>query len=401
MRAGGEGVRMSGFDLNAPDHLDRWVEQTDAIRAEGPIGWSEADGGYWVAVGYDSVVEITKNWEVFSCAHDKTGAEPRARGIGIPPFDFAMLLSESDPPRQTKLRLLEIPFFQPSKMKAQMAIVQGHIDACLAALDESREVDLFRDYAMPVVALTTMALVGIDIAQWKDFTLKSFHDGGGPDFDLNSDTNRVHQMLLDLIHERRAAPQSDIVSALVEGTVLGEHLDDGEVLSMLHALVLGGFDTTAGLITSGLIWLDQHREDHDRLRADDALMANAVHEFIRYWPTVVGGARNIMRDIEMGGRKLRDGDRIYLSWAGANRDPAVFEAPHELRIDRPNADKNLTFGHGPHRCLGLELARITGRLAIKAILDRYPDYSLRREGLVRHRAHGQVAGWSFVPARMR
>ena len=390
---------MSQFDLNAEDHLDRWVEQTDAIRAEGPIGWSDADGGYWVAVGYDCVVEITKNWEVFSCSNDQA-RDPRARGIGIPPFAFPMLLSESDPPRQTKLRLLEIPFFQPSKMKAQMPIVQGHIDACLAALDQGREVDLFREYAMPVVALTTMALVGIDISQWQAFTLKSFHGEGGPDFDLNSDTNRVHQMLLDLISERRAAPESDIVSALVQGTVLGEGLDDGEVLSMLHALVLGGFDTTAGLITSGLKWLDEHREVHDRLRADDGLMANAVHEFIRYYPSVVGGARNIMRDIEIGGRKLRDGDRIYLSWAGANRDPGVFEAPHELRIDRPNADRNLTFGHGPHRCLGLELARMTGRLALRGILDRYPNFRIRREGLVRHRAHGQVAGWSHMPARL-
>lgn len=390
---------MSQFDLNAGDHLDRWVEQTDAIRAEGPIGWSDADGGYWVAVGYETIVDITKNWEVFSCRNDPAN-DPRARGIGIPPFAFSMLLSESDPPRQTKLRLLEIPFFQPSKMKAQQPIVQSHIDACLAALDTTREVDLFREYAMPVVALTTMALVGIDISHWKDFTVRSLHAEAGDDFDLNSETNRVHRMLLDLIAERRARPTSDIVSALVEGTVLGEHLNDAEILSMLHALVLGGFDTTAGLITSGLVWLDEHREDHDRLRADDRLMANAVHEFVRYLPSVVGGARNVMRDIEIGGRRLRDGDRIYLSWAAANRDPAIFEAPHEVRIDRPNADRNLTFGHGPHRCLGLELARLAGRLALSAILRRFPDFRIRREALVRYRAHGQVAGWSYVPARL-
>jgi cytochrome P450 len=161
---------------------------------------------------------------------------------------------------------------------------------------------------------------------------------------------------------------------------------------MLSALVLGGFDTTASLITSGLIWLDENRGVHGRLLADEALMANAMQEFLRFWPPAVGGARNLLRDFELGGQTLRDGDRIFPSWAATNRDPTVFEAPHEVRIDRPNAGKNLTFGHGPHRRLGLELAAIIGQLAIRAVLERYPIYRIRREGLTRLRSHGLVAG---------
>ena len=105
----------AGFDIHAADHMDRWVAQTDAMRAQGPVGWSDANGGYWVVLGHEAVCEAAKNWQVFSARHDLTGNDPRARGIGIPPYEFPLILSETDPPRLTRLRLLEIPFFQPSK----------------------------------------------------------------------------------------------------------------------------------------------------------------------------------------------------------------------------------------------------------------------------------------------
>ena len=269
----------AGFDIHAADHMDRWVAQTDAMRAQGPVGWSDANGGYWVVLGHEAVCEAAKNWQVFSARHDLTGNDPRARGIGIPPYEFPLILSETDPPRLTRLRLLEIPFFQPSKIRAQIAIIKDHIDRCLEGLAGQAEVDLFRDYAMPVVSLTTMALVGIDIARWQDYTLGLHHGSAGPDFDLAADTDRVHAMLLDLVRTRRAAPQGDIASALATGEVQGQKLRDDEALSMLSALVLGGFDTVSSLITSGLLWLDENRACHADQVSDEALLANAIHEF--------------------------------------------------------------------------------------------------------------------------
>ena len=174
--------------------------------------------------------------------------------------------------------------------------------------------------------------------------------------------------------QRRAQPRGDITSALVQGEVLGEKLRDDEVVSMLSALVLGGFDTTSSIILSAAIWLDQNRDLHGDLISDDALAANAVHEFLRVWPPSLGGARNVMTDTVLGGQHLRDGDRVFLSWAAANRDPDIFADPHTVRLDRPNASDNLTFGMGVHRCLGMELARLMTRLAIQSLLRRYPDF---------------------------
>ena len=388
------------FDIHAPDHMDVWVEQTDAIRANGGIGWSDANDGYWIVVNYETVEQVAKNWEIFSARHDTTGKDPYARGISIPPYEFPLILSESDPPRQQKLRLLEIPFFQPSKIRAQIEIVQGHVDSCLDAMAGREEVELFADYAMPLVSLTSMALVGIDIARWQDYTLAAFRGGPSSSLDISQDSERVHAMLLEMAQDRRRNPQGDIASALVTGDVMGEKLRDDEVVSMLSALVLGGFDTTSALITNTLIWLDENRDCHADLASDDALATNAVHEFCRMWPPSRGGARNLVADAVLDGQPMKQGDRVFMSWAAANRDPKVFPDPHTLRLDRPNAKDNLAFGIGPHRCLGMELARLMTRIAIQSLLRRHPNFRVIRERLVRYHSKGLVWGWSKVPAAL-
>lgn len=386
------------FDIHAPDHMEVWTAQTDAIRAQGPVGWTDANGGYWIVVNYEAASAAAKNWEVFSARHDPTGQDPRARGISIPPYEFPLILSESDPPRQQKLRLLEIPFFKPSKIRDQISVVQGHVDACLDAMAGKSEVDLFRDFAMPLVSLTSMAMVGIDIAQWKQFTLGIHSGDANASLDISADTERVHAMLLEMAQARREEPRGDITSALVQGEVMGEKLRDDEVVSMISALVLGGFDTTSSIILNSAIWLDSNRSVHADLISDDALATNAVHEFLRMWPPALGGARNLMVDTVLGGQQMRDGDRVFLSWAAANRDPAVFTAPHTVQLDRKNAADNLSFGMGVHRCLGMDLARLMTRLAIQSLLRRYPDYRIISERAVRYRSKGLAAGWSFVPA---
>ena len=388
------------FDIHAPDHMQVWVAQTDEIRARGGIGWSDANDGYWVVVGYEDAVAAAKNWQVFSARHDPTAGDPRARGISIPPYEFPLILSESDPPRQQKLRLLEIPFFQPSKIRDQIAVVQGHVDACIDTMAGREEVDLFRDYAMPLVSLTSMALVGIDTAHWQDYTLAAHRGGPSSSLDISQDTERVHAMLLDMARERRASPQGDITSALVTGEVMGEKLRDDEVVSMLSALVLGGFDTTSSLITSALIWLSDNRERHADLASDDALATSAVHEFLRMWPPSLGGARNVVEDTVLGGQAMKDGDRVFLSWAAANRDPDMFPDPHRVMLDRPNAKDSLTFGMGVHRCLGMDLARLMARLSIQTLLRRHPQFCVIREKCVPYRSKGLVAGWSAVPASL-
>lgn len=319
------------FDHHALDHLDLWITQTDAIRAEGPVAWTPANGGHWIVVGYPEVKAAALDWRTFSSFHDVTGRCPEARGIGIPPLAFPLILSESDPPLSTQRRKLELPHFRADAIQRWEPVVRRNVEAILASVSRAGCADLFADFAMPVVARTTMELVGINLDRWQEFTLAVHHGGQSIGADATADIERVHSMLRELARERRRRPTSDIVSALVGGEVAGRPLTDEEVVSMLSALVLGGFDTTASLVTSALIWLSDNRHHHDRLVSDPDYLQNAVDEFLRLFPSAVGVGRNVMRDVALGGRALAAGDRAFLSWAAANRDPAIFEDPHEAR----------------------------------------------------------------------
>jgi cytochrome P450 len=400
----GEGVLkvqavLPPFDHHSSDHLDLWIAQTDAVRARGPVAWTSANGGHWFVVGYAEVKAAALDWRTFSSFHDVTGECPAARGIGIPPLAFPLILSESDPPLSTQRRKLELPHFRAANIRQWESVVQANVDDSLASVGSVGHADLFADFAMPVVARTTMELVGIDLDRWQEFTLAVHHGGQGIGADPTGDMERVHSMLGELARERRRQPRSDIVSGLVSGEVAGQLLSDEEVVSMLSALVLGGFDTTASIVTSALIWLSDNGHDHYRLVSDPAFLQNAVDEFLRLFPSAVGVGRNVMRDVELGGQVLSAGDRVFLSWAAANRDPAVFAEPHEVRLDRPNADRHLSFGVGGHLCLGAELARLICAASIRTMLERLSDYSVDRTALVRYASPGVVVGWSKVPAR--
>jgi cytochrome P450 len=385
------------FDHHAPDHGDLWTAQSDAARAEGGVAWTTANGGHWFVVGYAEVKAAALDWRTFSSFHDITGECPGARGIGIPPLAFPLILSESDPPLSTQRRKLELPHFRTAAMKQWEPVVHRNVADSLDAVGPTGSADLFSDFAMPVVARTTLAVVGIDLDRWQPFTLAVHRGGQGIGADPAGDMNRIHAMLGELARERRRSPRSDIISDLVRGQVDGQPLSDDEVVSMLSALVIGGFDTTASIVTSALIWLSENRDNHGRLVSDPAFLQNAVDEFLRVFPSAVGVGRNVLRDVELGGRALAAGDRVFLSWAAANRDPGVFEDPHEVQLDRQNAGRHLSFGVGGHLCLGAELARLICAISIRTLLERLPDYSVRRAELVRYASPGVVVGWAKVP----
>ncbi len=189
-----------------------------------------------------------------------------------------------------------------------------------------------------------------------------------------------------------------MVNALIEGLVCGQPTGNDDIRDVLVLLIGGGFDTTTALTAHSLEWLSQHPAERDRLRGDlPGLIDAATEEFLRFYTPAPGDGRTVTRDYELSGRKLEEGDRLYLSFAMANRDPAIFPDPDTIKIDRKH-NRHTSFGLGLHRCIGSNVARATFKTMLTAVLERLPDYECDPAGAVHYDTVGVINGMKHLPA---
>ncbi len=148
--------------------------------------------------------------------------------------------------------------------------------------------------------------------------------------------------------------------------------DDMEILGVVGLLVGGGFDTTTALTAHALEWLSEHPEQRERLIEEyDTLVDSATEEFLRFYTPAQGDGRTISQDVEIDGVQFKEGDRVWLSWAMANRDPEVFDDPNEIVLDR-TGNRHASFGLGIHRCIGSNVARAVFKTMLRHVLERMP-----------------------------
>lgn len=389
------------FDQHGVQYAADWRGTLERMRRDCPVAWTEAHGGFWVISRYEDILAIERNPAVFSCDNDLRGERAHGKGIRIPSSLIRFRLNESDPPEHTELRKLETPFFSATALEKWKTLAQELVDEHIDAVIESGSVDLCHDIAIPVPAKVTLRLIGVPAADWRDYmatSLTNYLPPNHPDFP-NAERARIAGQLKALLLARRDDPRDDIISALAHAQFQGNPLDLESALGMIVSLAFGGFDTTAATTLNGLYWLEQHRELHGRLVADDKFLERAVDEFLRYFPPVLGGlARTVTQDTELRGRRLRKGERVLLMFNSGNFDSERFECPEELRVERANARQNLAFGAGPHRCLGAGLGMAEVGIMIRAVLKRLPDYRIRHDLAKRVPRFGGVNAWLTMPA---
>ena len=173
------------------------------------------------------------------------------------------------------------------------------------------------------------------------------------------------------IEAARHAPGDDLVTRLLEATVEGEHLTEDDVVAMITGFLFAGSETTRRQITSALAVFAEHPDDWDRLAADPALLTTAVDEVLRFRPIVPALTRRAEESFARDDLTMEPGDRVLLSFLTANRDPGRFEDADRLVIDRPDAHAHLTFGWGPHLCVGAGLARLELAEALRVLTERF------------------------------
>ena len=168
-----------------------------------------------------------------------------------------------------------------------------------------------------------------------------------------------------------AAPPPSSLLADVTGALTAD-----EAISNAGVLLFGGIETTEGMIANAMLHLLSSPGELEFVRADHGLIPAAIEESLRLEPAAAVVDRYATSDTQLGGARIRAGDQVTVSIAGANRDPRIFDDPDEFQIRRPNATRHLAFAHGPHFCLGAHLARLEARIAVATLLDLLPELRL-------------------------
>jgi len=176
-----------------------------------------------------------------------------------------------------------------------------------------------------------------------------------------------------MLHKRRLDPQPDLMSAIARAQVDGEFLSDEYLDGSWLLIVFAGNDTTRNTISGTMKLLTEFPEQKAKLIADRSLLPGAVNEFIRMVSPVIYMRRTAAKDTEIGGQKIGEGEKVVMWYAAANRDPAVFDNPDQLDIERANADKHIAFGFGPHVCIGKRVAQMQLEAVYDQLLTRFPD----------------------------
>jgi cytochrome P450 len=395
------------FDHHDPawhaERVERWRDLRGC-----PVAYNERYGGFWVVSGHEEVAAVSRDGETYSSLHVPEPSDDGVRWLGITGIPRRRAtptagIAEVEGPTHTALRRVMNPFLVPTAINAMRPLMQAAATWFLDQVIERGEADLVEDFASPVPAVLTMALVGLPLDDWPAYA-DLFHGTIAYDSRDPAFARAIAQLpamltrLGDEAASRRSEPGADLLTALVELEVEdGRKLTDAEVQSVLWNLVGGGLDTTTSLTALTLHHLDAHPDQRQRLIEDPALIEPATEEFLRYFSVNETLTRTVARDTSLAGQQLCRGDHLMLSWLSANRDPAVFDRADEVVLDR-EANPHLAFGVGPHRCIGMHMARTMFQVLLAEVLTRIPDYRVDRGATRFYATNPELNGIVTMPA---
>ena len=355
------------------------------LRAECPVYRHVAPNGLaiWYITRYEDVVAALKDERFVK--NLRNAVDDEAVSTLSPTRSVLELINRNmlfaDPPYHTRLRALVSQAFTPRRVEALAPQVEALAEALLDEVAPAGGMDLIDAYAFPLPAAVIMALMGIPqeaLAQMRHWS-EAIIAPGSRGISYGARKRRI-QAFVDYIGTlcaaREKAPQDDLLSALVQAEINGDRLTANELASMAVLLVVTGHETVINLIGNGALALLLHPAQLALLRANPALMADAVEELLRYdGPVETSTTRWAREDVDFQGHTIRRGDLVRVSLASAGRDETIFERADQLDVTRGDR-RHLAFGLGLHYCLGAPLARLEGRIALNALLARFPDLRL-------------------------
>jgi cytochrome P450 len=336
-----------------------------ALRRDRPV-YREPRYGGWLLTRFDDVLAALLDPETFSSAQ---GPAP----MPSPGLGSIAALPATDPPHHDQLRALVSRAFTPRRVTECEPRVEAIARELMHALPGD-EFDLVPALSIPLPVVVIAEMLGVeperlpDFRRWSDAFVGLLESTPTPA--LIEATQELVGYFRNLAEERRRDPKDDLVSALVHAEIDGRRLDQGELDGFFIILLVAGNETTTNLISNQLHILSTRPDLWQRLRADRSLVPAAIEETVRFDCPVQNLGRETTRDVTIGDVEISRGSRVIVSYGAANRDPAAFDAADEYRIEREER-RHLGFGQGVHFCLGAGLARLEGRIALNALLDRF------------------------------
>lgn len=361
----------------------------------------------WLIARYEDVAAALKDERLVKDKAAALTTEQAAKQPWVPqvfrPLERNLL--DTDPPDHTRLRNLVHRAFTPRLVERMRGRIQSLADARLDAALRRGGMDLIRDYALPIPTTVIAEILGVPEKDRRRFhswsrTIVAASPSGWGMLKAIPSALAFLRYIRRLVASSRVAPRDDLLGSLVQAEEAGNQLSEDELVAMVFLLLVAGHETTVNLIGNGMMALLRNPGQMESLTVNSRLLKSAVEELLRYEsPVATATERYAREDVTISGVTIPRGETVYAVIASANRDEGQFRDPDILDITRePN--RHLSFGLGPHFCLGAPLARLEGQIAIGTILSRLPNLRLSIEfDSLRWRRGLVLRGLESLPVR--
>ena len=362
----------------------------------------------WILTRHSDVQYAARHPEIFSAErgillydgvkHDSALSELFA-GAGD-------MIGLTDPPRHGELRRIMQPPFVPSGLARLEERISQFCDSALDQIVPGETVDWAGSVASRLPALVIAAILGIPadddgffarVRVWQDATEELASKDQSPEERAATVAafDSLNEFIADMFEHKRHCPAEDFLSSLLSDHLDNQKLSQANLIGFAQLLIAAGGDTTRSLLSETVAHLSMFPEQTAILREDLSLVPNAIEEVLRFAPAAHGFARQAVQDAPLGGQVIKAGQRVWLAYEAANRDPAVFENPQGFDIRRTANRRNVTFGFGVHVCIAAPLVRMETKILLEKLLTRFSRFAMSGQG---RRAESFLRnGWTELP----
>jgi cytochrome P450 len=370
------------------------------LRDAPPVFWTPRNQGHWVAMGHEAAFQVSRDWDRFSSeilpremlAQMMAMAPPGMKHI---PRSVPITL---DPPDHTRYRIPLAAPFGPKAIKARTEEIRALAGDLIDAVKAQGHCDFIAAVAEPLPVQVFLKMMGLPLERLAEFR-RLVHVVLAPGMlDLAESAGRmrlVADAIDDVILARKDDPKDDLISLLWNAQIEGEEMTLERMEDFGVLLFIAGLDTVINGIGFGVRRLASDLDLQDQLRADPALIPDAVEELLRRYSFTIP-MRRVAQDIDFFGFPLKENERIAMYLPGADLDPAAFREPE--RFDMARDENHIAFGAGPHRCLGSHLARLELQVLYQEVLARLPTFRLDAERPATFHA-GNIIAMDSLPLR--